>query len=86
MSYELLQNLIVALIGVAALLFLLDRIAPSRRRNLAARLQRRHATAALGRWLQPTAGGGHCGSDDSCNTCGSCSTPSKNSDAKTPTR
>ena len=80
MSYALLQNLIVALIGVAALLFLLDRIAPSLRRRLSTQLQHRPATAALGRWLQPAAGGGHCGSSsgNSCDTCGGCgSSPGK---------
>jgi hypothetical protein len=78
MSYALLQNLIVALIGVAALLFLLDRIAPSLRRKLAGSLQQRPATAALGRWLQPAASGGHCGSGggNSCDSCGGCGSAS----------
>ncbi len=71
MNYDLLQNLIVALAGIGALLFLLDHFAPSLRRRLAASLQRHSATAALGRRLQPR-GGGHCGSGDD-GSCGSCS-------------
>lgn len=89
MSYALLQNVIVALIGLAALLFLLDRLAPSLRRQLATRLQRQHGTlATVGRWLAPAAGGGHCGSSGgggSCNSCDSCSASPKSSDAKKPT-
>lgn len=83
MSYALLQNLIVALIGIAALLFLLDRIVPSLRQQLATSLQRRSGTAAsIGRWLAPAASGGHCGSSSSggCNTCGGCG----NSSGKSP--
>jgi hypothetical protein len=67
------QNLIVAVIAIAAVLHFSTKYLPlAWRKRLSAALSRRGAAGAkMGAWwYQPAAAGGGCG--DGCSTCGSC--------------